>query len=159
MKIVKVLLVAGMALYLTLTVIDNVTMPQPGFGAVQAAVGMETTFKHPGAMWRAITNPLLIWVIFALIVFMEAVAATLCWIGAARLWAARGEARRFDDAKGTALLGLGITAAFYFIVFLVIGNEWFLMWQSQPMSLPLTISFRDFAAAILIVLFLDMPDA
>ena len=89
MKIIKIILVAGTALLLTLAVLGNVTMPDVGVGAVKTAVGMETTFKHPGAMWRAITSPALVYTIFGCIVLVEAIAAALCWIGAARMWAAR----------------------------------------------------------------------
>ena len=51
MKTIKIVLVAGVALFLTLAVVGNLTMSDVGFGAVKTAVSMETTFKHPGAMW------------------------------------------------------------------------------------------------------------
>ena len=150
MRMIKIVLVAGTALLLTLAVLGNVTMSDVGIGAVKTAVGMETTFRHPGAMWRAITSPVLVYAIFGLIVLVEAIAAALCWTGAARMWAARGESASFQRATGTARLGLGVTAALYFVGWLVIAGEWFEMWQSQQLNV-LPDAFRFFASAMLIL--------
>lgn len=150
MKMIKIILVAGTALLLSFAVLGNVTMPDVGFGAVKTAVGMETTFKHPGAMWRAITNPLLVYAIFGCIVLVEASAAVLCWIGAGRMWAARRDNASFHRATGMARLGLGVTAALYFVGWLVFAGEWFAMWQSQQLNV-LPDAFRYFASAMLIL--------
>ena len=150
MRIIKIILVAGTALLLTLAVLGNVTMSDVGVGAVKTAVGMETTFKHPGAMWRAITSPALVYTIFGCIVLIEAIAGALCWVGAARMWAARSDSASFHRAAGAARLGLGVTAALYFIGWLVIAGEWFEMWQSQQLNV-LPDAFRFFASAMLIL--------
>jgi predicted small integral membrane protein len=150
MRMIKIVLVAGTALLLTLAVLGNVTMSDVGIGAVKTAVGMETTFKHPGAMWRAITSPGLVYAIFGLIVLVEAIAAALCWTGAARMWAARRDGASFQRAAGAARLGLGVTAALYFVGWLVIAGEWFEMWQSQQLNV-LPDAFRFFASAMLIL--------
>jgi len=157
MRVIKVLLVAGMALFLTFAVLGNVSMPQIGFGAVKTAVSMETTFQHPGAMWRAITNPALLYVIFGGIVLGEALAGAVCWAGAARMFAARRDPRAFESAKSTAVLGLGIAAALYFIGWLVVAQEWFEMWQSQKLNV-LQDAFRMFASALLIILVVGKKD-
>ena len=157
MRIIKVIMVVGMALFLTFAVLGNVTMSDIGFGAMKTAVGMETTFKHPGAMWRAITTPALLWTIFAGIVLFEALGAVLCWIGAARMWTARRDANGFEGAKSLAIMGLGITAAFYFVGWLVFAGEWFCMWQSQQLNV-LPDAFRTFAAAMLIMIWVAGRD-
>ena len=150
MKIIKIILVSGTALLLTFAVLGNVTMPDVGVVAVKTTVGMETTFKHPGAMWRAITSPALVYTIFGCIVLVEAIAAALCWIGAVRMWAARRESALVQRAASVARLGLGVTAALYFIGWLVIAGEWFEMWQSQQLNV-LPDAFRFFASAMLIL--------
>jgi predicted small integral membrane protein len=151
MQNIKIILVAGVALFLTLAVLGNVTMPDLGTGAVKTAVGMQTTFQHPGAMWRAITNPALVYAIFGLIVLTEAVAAALCWTGAARMWGARkADPAAFHRAANLARVGLGVTAALYFIGWLVIANEWFEMWQSKDFNV-VPDAFRIFASAMLIL--------
>jgi predicted small integral membrane protein len=157
MRIIKVLLVAGMALFMTLAVLGNVSMPEIGFGAVKTAVSMETTLQHPGAMWRAITNPVLLYLIFGGIVLAEAVASAFCWAGAVRMFGARNDPKAFESAKSTAVLGLGIVAALYFIGWLVFAQEWFEMWQSQKLNV-LQDAFRMFASALLIALVVGSRD-
>ena len=146
-----------MALVLTLAVLGNLTMPHTGFAAVSTAMGMQTTYRNPHAMWRAIQNPLLIWAAFGLIVLSEATSAALCWAAAVKLWRSRGHKERFAAAKSVAYLGLGVAACLYFIVFLVIAQEYFLMWQSTKLNV-LQDAFRLFAAAILIALWLGADD-
>jgi predicted small integral membrane protein len=157
MKSVKIALVAAMALLLTFTAVNNMLMPKAAFGAISMALGMQSTFMNPLAMWRAITDPLLLWTVYGIIVLAEAVAAVLCWLGALRLWNARGSSQSFNLAKSTALLGLGITANFYLLGWLVFANEWFGMWQSQKMNV-LPDAFRLFAEAMLIMLWVNTPD-
>jgi predicted small integral membrane protein len=151
MRLIKIVLVAGVALFLTLAVLGNVTMSDVAIGAVKTAVGMETTFKHPAAMWRAVTSPFWIYVIYGVIVLSEAIAAALCWMGAFRLWAARSDSAAFVRATTTARIGLGVTAALYFLGWLVIASEWFEMWQSQQLNV-LPDAFRIFGSVMLILL-------
>jgi predicted small integral membrane protein len=156
-KTIKIALVAGYALFLTLAALGNLTMPDLAFGAVKTAVGMETTLQHPAAMWRAITSPALIWVLLGAIVLMEAAGAGLCWIGAARMWNARSSAADFHTAKSAALLGLGLAAILYFVGWLAIAGEWFEMWQSQKLNV-LPDAFRNFGAAMLMMIWLNSKD-
>ena len=153
MRIIKIILVGGTALFLTLAALGNITMPDVGFGAVKTAVGMETTFKHPGAMWRAITSPIWVSVIFGSIVLTEATAAVLCWMGTFRMWTAR-KGSDFFRAAGVARIGLGVTAALYFIGWLVFASEWFEMWQSQQLNV-LPDAFRIFGSTMLILLLVN----
>jgi len=157
MKLGKILLVASMGLFLALAAINNITMPQGGLGAVKGAIGMATTFQPPEAMWRAITSPTLAWILFATIVIAEVAGAVYCLLGAKKMWAARGSAASFNDAKSTAIVGLSIVAVFYFLAFHAIAQEWFLMWQSQDLNV-LQDAFRNFAAAILIMIWVNTPD-
>jgi predicted small integral membrane protein len=57
-----------------------------------------------------------------------------------------------------ARIGLGVTAALYFIGWLVIASEWFEMWQSQQLNV-LPDAFRIFAAAMLILLLVNEREA
>ncbi|HZF16635.1 MAG TPA: DUF2165 domain-containing protein [Steroidobacteraceae bacterium] len=155
MRTIKTLLVAGMALFLTLAAFGNITMPDAGFGAVKTAVGMQGTFHL--AMWRSIESPALIWLILGTIAASELAGAVLCWIGAARMWTGRASAAGFAAGKRTARIGLGVVACLYFIAFLVIANEYFLMWQNKDINV-LQDAFRLFGAAMLIGLWLNTDD-
>jgi predicted small integral membrane protein len=156
-RIIKVLLVAGMALFVTLAAFGNITMPDVGMGAITTAVGMETTFKHPMAMWRAISNPWAVKVILGTIVIIEVICAFLLWRGALRMWNARSDVAIFHAAKNSALLGLGLVACLYFVGWLVICNEYFEMWQSQKLNV-LPEAFWNFAEAMLIMIWVNTRD-
>jgi predicted small integral membrane protein len=157
-KSIKIILVAGMGLFLTVAVIGNLSMPDVATGAIRTAVGMETTFKHAAVMWRAITSPVWIYAIYGAIVLLEAIGAALCWVGAFRMWAARKDGASFQRATALARIGLGVTAALYFVGWLVIANEWFEMWQSQQLNV-LPDAFRIFASAMLILFLISERDA
>lgn len=157
MKLLKIALVAGMALVLTITTLNNILMPRATVGAVGAALSMATTFQNPMEIWRAITSPALLWIFAVIIILCEAIGAILCWIGAARLWGARRSAVQFNQSKSMAMVGLTFTGAFYFIGWLVIANEWFGMWQSTKMNV-LPDAFRLFAEALLITLWLNTAE-
>lgn len=157
MKLLKIALVAGMALVMTITTINNILMPAATYGAIALALSMSTTFHNAMEMWRAIVNPGLLWVIAVLIIVAEAVGALLCWIGVARLWGARADTARFNQSKSMALIGLTWVALFYFVGWLVIANEWFAMWQSTKMNV-LQDAFRLFGEALLIAIWVNTAD-
>jgi predicted small integral membrane protein len=157
MKLLKIALVAGMALVLTITTLNNILMPRATVGAVGAALSMATTFQNPMEIWRAITSPALLWIFAVIIILCEAIGAILCWIGAARLWGARRSAVQFNQSKSMAMVGLTFTGAFYFIGWLVIANEWFGMWQSTKVNV-LPDAFRIFGECMLIALWISTPD-
>jgi len=47
------------------------------------------------------------------------------------LSACKASTEIFDESKNVALWGLCIALALYLVGFMVIGAEWFAMWQSQ----------------------------
>lgn len=157
MRTIKTVLVAGMALMLTLAAFSNITMSDGAFGAVQGALGMKTTFQDPHGMWRAIESPALIWMALGLIVLCEITSAVLCWIGAVSMWRGRASKELFEAAKTKACIGLGVAACLYFIGFLAIAQEYFLMWQSTQLNV-LPDAFRIFGEAMLISIWLKTDD-
>lgn len=157
MKLLKIALVAGMALVLTITTVNNIIMPGVTYSTVALSLSMETTFKNPMEIWRAITSPTLLWIVTVIIIAGEALGALLCWIGAVRLWGARRSPPQFNQSKSMALTGLSFVAAFYFIGWLVMANEWFGMWQSTKLN-TLPDAFRFFGEAMLIAIWVNIPD-
>ncbi|HTW73442.1 MAG TPA: DUF2165 domain-containing protein [Steroidobacteraceae bacterium] len=157
MRMIKTTLVAGLALVLSITTFNNIIMPGATYGAVALSLGMQTTFKNPQEMWRAITNPAALWVICALIIAGEALGALLCWIGAVRLFANRHSAPQFNQSKKMALIGATYVALFYFLGWLVVANEWFGMWQSTRIN-TMPDAFWLFAEGMLIAMWVNTPD-
>lgn len=100
-----------MALFFALVALGNITDYGSNFAFVQHVLAMDTTFKSPALMWRAIANPTLHHAAYILIIAWQVATAALLWLGVARLWQARTAPRRqFQAARGAAILGL--TAGF-----------------------------------------------
>jgi predicted small integral membrane protein len=124
-------MVLTMAIFFTLIAFGNVTDPGANWPFIQHVLAMDTTFKDPGVMWRAITSPLLHQLAFAAIILCQAATALLLWIGVVQLLRAlHAETAAFHRARGFAIAGLTLGFLLYALGFIVIGGEWFAMWQS-----------------------------
>lgn len=127
----KLIGVAGIALHMSLAALGNITDYGTNWAFVQHVLAMDTTFKSPALMWRAVTDPTLQTIAYLAIIAAETAGAVLLWVGLAALWRARGaDAAGFHAAKATALLALMWCFAIWVIGFIAVGGEWFAMWQS-----------------------------
>lgn len=153
----KIFLVALAALYSTLVALNNVTDYGSNFQFVQHVLSMDTTFPDNRLMWRAIESPLLHHAAYVIIIVVEAMIAALGWSGALALWSARHEAHRFNTKKSLAALSLIFGIGLWFGGFIVVGGEWFLMWQSEIWN-GIEASFRVSAIFALILIVLTMDD-
>jgi predicted small integral membrane protein len=130
-RVSKVLLTCAVALYASLVVFNNLTDYESNYLFVSHVLKMDTTFPGNRAMWRAIDSPWLYHASYALIIFIEAAVALICWVGGLRLIRSRHDATRFNQAKGVAIAGLTLGIILWFTGFITIGGEWFAMWQSK----------------------------
>lgn len=130
-RVSKALLVLAVALFATLVVFNNVTDYGSNLAYVRHVLSMDTTFPGNDGLWRRIESPLAHHLAYALIIACEAFIAGLCWIGGVRMWRARQDAAAFAHARSTAAMGLTAAVLLWFFGFIVIGGEWFLMWQSK----------------------------
>ncbi|MFI8993143.1 DUF2165 domain-containing protein [Streptomyces sp. NPDC053542] len=120
-----VLLTGTVALYMALVAFGNITDFDTNRAFVQHVLAMDTTFKDPDLMWRAITSrPLQDAAYIAIIAWETAAAAVL--VVATALWVLRRE-----RARRLAALGLVMVLLLFGAGFLAIGGEWFAMWQSK----------------------------
>ncbi|WP_085123939.1 DUF2165 family protein [Tistlia consotensis] len=125
------LVLGGIALHMTLAVLGNITDYGTNWQFVQHVLSMDTTFKSPALMWRAVTDPTLQSLAYLAIIAAELLAAALLWAGWLRLWRARrGETEAFQAAKGLALFALAWAFSIWVAGFIAVGGEWFAMWQS-----------------------------
>lgn len=123
--------VAGIALHMSLAALGNVTDYDSNWAFVQHVLAMDTTFRSPALMWRAITAPALQTAAYLAIIAAEIAGAALLWCGTVRLWRARSAAPdAFHAAKGLAVFALMWCFAIWVVGFVTIGGEWFAMWQS-----------------------------
>lgn len=141
-----------------LTFLTNVTNAQDAYAAVAMALGMESTFGWEGLTWRAIDTPALAWMAFAIIVLMEGVVALLGFIGAWTIFAAReATAERFHEAKRPGLAACAVGMILWNGGFIVIGGEWFALWQTGDFN-PVPAAFRFATMLAAIAIFVAMRD-
>ena len=131
-RLSKIAVTGASALFLLLVVFNNLTDYGSNFEFVQHVLSMDTTFPGNHGMWRALAHPVLHHVFYATIILWETVSCVLIGSGVAKLWAARrSSAPVWQRAKNVAILGLTLSLLQWYVAFLAVGGEWFLMWQSR----------------------------
>lgn len=154
-KIVMCLCLAAFAFMVTF---GNVTDYGSNFAFVQHVLSMDTTFPGNALMYRAITNPTLWTVGYWLIIVGEGITCILFLIASLKLWQARnGSGRAFDDAKKFAVIGATMGFLVWFLGFMVIGGEWFAMWQSSTWN-GQEAAFRFYITILAVLIYVVQPD-
>ena len=157
-RLAKSALVAALGLFLLIVVFNNVTDYGSNYGFVFHVLSMDTTFPGNAAMWRSIHSVPVYHIFYASIILWELISGVLLAAGAWNLWRARGApAAVWQHAKSLAIAGLVLNMLLWFLAFLTIGGEWFLMWQSGTWN-GQNAAFRMFAILGLILLFLNQRD-
>lgn len=159
LRIMKILLVLGVALWGLLGAFGNLSDWSGTTDAVKAVTAM-TTFEGGADHWRATSNPALIFAGALFILLSKAGAGLLCLEGARRMWGARAKsAADFADAKTFALTGCAIAVFMLFVGFSAIAETWFELWQSEAMQGPVLASAYRYGGMIaLIAIFVGMRD-
>ncbi|MDN5880769.1 MAG: DUF2165 domain-containing protein [Nitrosospira sp.] len=128
----KILVTFGIGCLAFVVAFNNVVDYQSNFLFVQHVMSMDTVYPGNALKHRAITNPLLHSMAYMFIILCEFVTAALCLAGSLRLLTRiNSDAETFNKAKSLSVLGLSSGFALWFFGFMVIGAEWFGMWQSR----------------------------
>ncbi|MBX3087605.1 MAG: DUF2165 domain-containing protein [Cryobacterium sp.] len=99
---------------------------------VRHVLSMDTTFEGNALMWRAIDSPVLHTIAYIGIITAEGVFAALGLIGGVKCYLRRdGDAASYDSARKWGYAAYGLGFVIWFFGFIVIGSEWFAMWQSS----------------------------
>jgi predicted small integral membrane protein len=131
-RAIQILAVTAIGLLTALACLNNLLDYNSNFVLVQHVLSMDTTFPESSLRWRAITSPSLHHAAYWVIIAAEGLAGALCLAGACKLLLARAaSADIFHKTKNIAFWGLAIAFALYLVGFMIIGAEWFTMWQSQ----------------------------
>jgi predicted small integral membrane protein len=159
LRLAKILLVAAVAFIYMLIVFNNMTDYDSNYQFVHHVLLMDTTFPGNHLMWRAIHPPRVQVVFYGGIIGWEAVTMVLTWIGVAQLLRAfRSSAAEFNLAKRFSILALTLGMLLWFVAFISVGGEWFLMWQSKLWN-GQEAAFRMFAVIGIVFVLLVLPDA
>ena len=110
-------------------------------------------------MWRAISAPSVHLVFYVSIIVWETLNAVLCWWGAiALLRSLRAPAGEFQRAKRVGIAALTAGMLLWFVAFLSVGAEYFLMWQSKLWN-GQDAAFRMFTCEGIVLLVLMMAES
>jgi predicted small integral membrane protein len=155
----KLLLLAGIALYYTLVVFNNLTDFGSNYEFIRHVLSMDSTFPGNHAMWRAQSSPGMHLFFYWLIIVWEFVTTILAWSGLVNLVRAlRGPASLFNAEKQMAVIALTLSMLMWLVAFLDVGGEWFLMWQSHTWN-GQDEAFRMFVIVGFVMLLMLQPDA
>lgn len=137
-------------LYLGMVVFNNLSDYNSNFQFVSMVASMNDVFSAPRNNWRHIDSPWMHHALYIGIIALELVIAVLLLLGAYRMKNnLAGNAAAFAYAKRYTSIGLALGVFLWFFIFLTVGGEWYLMWQSekwnaQGNAFSLTASFMLF---------------
>jgi predicted small integral membrane protein len=158
LRLCKITIVSLSFLYLLVVTFNNLTDPNSNYQFVRHVLSMDTTFPGNTLMYRSIRAPIVHKAFYASIIGWEALSCALIGAGALKLWKKRGSpAPEWKKAKGLASLGLTASLIQWYLAFMTVGGEWFLMWQSKIWN-GQDAAFRLFAFMGLSLLFLNQAD-
>ena len=157
-RVAKLVMVGCLALFALLVAFDNLTDYCANFAFVRHVMSMDTTFPGNTLLYRRITSPGLWHAAYALIIVGEGLtglALTAAAVSFARHL--RSASARFNHAKRFVLIGATLGFGLWFFGFMVIGGEWFSMWQS-PLWNGQEPAFRFYMTILAVLIFVALPD-
>jgi predicted small integral membrane protein len=147
---IKIFFGISIGLYMLLVCINNITDYGTNFQFVSKVSGMEDIFSLERNGWRAISNRLLHHIFYIGIIVFELLIMIFVSLGVIRMINRRkDDVTEFRKAGNFLRTGLFLGVILWFTVFVTVGGEWFLMWQSktwngQQTAFFLTICFMLF---------------
>jgi predicted small integral membrane protein len=158
LRVAKICLVFAVAFFYFVIVFNNVTDYDSNYQFDRHVLMMDTTFPGNHGMWRAIKAPTIETAFYLAIIVWEALSMILCFAGAAKLAGALPHAAAvFNAAKRLAIIALTVSLLQWLVAFLIVGGEWFLMWQSKTWN-DQDDALRMFVVIGIALLFLVQPD-
>lgn len=157
-RLSKIVMTLALAAFAFMVTYNNIADYESNYEFVKHVLSMDTTFPGNAAMGRAITSPALWTAGYWGIIAGEGLTGLLLAIGALRMWAAlREPPAAFDDAKDFVILGVTLGFLVWFVGFMVVGGEWFLMWQSPTWN-GQEAAFRFYLSMLAVLIFVNQPE-
>lgn len=154
----KIVMCLSLAAFAFLVTFGNVTDYGSNYAFVQHVLSMDTTFPGNALMYRAISSPTLWTAAYWLIIAGEGLTCLLFLVASFRLWQARrATAQHFHAAKAAAVVAATVGFLVWFLGFMVIGGEWFAMWQSSTWN-GQESAFRFYVTILAVLIFVMQSD-
>jgi predicted small integral membrane protein len=151
-------MVACLALFALLVATDNVVDYASNYAFVRHVLSMDMTFPGNALRWRAVTSPALWTAGYWLIIAGEALTGLASTVATVQLLDARRScAEHFAASKAFAHIGGALGFLVWFLGFMVIGGEWFSMWQSPNWN-DQQAAFRFYETMLVVLVYVAQPD-
>jgi len=158
MRLTKVAAVAALAAFALLVAYNNVVDYDSNYQFVRHVLSMDTIFPDSVLRSRAIDSETIWRAAYALIIAAEALTGFLLALGAVMLLTRlRASANVFNHAKRWAVAGLTLGFLLWCFGFIVIGGEYFAMWQSNMWN-GVEGAFRFVTIILGVLIFVSLPD-
>jgi len=158
-RLSKILIVAALSFFCLLIAFDNITDYMANFPSIESVLMMKDIFPNSNITYRAITNPMLHYAAFIIVISFETLTMLICGIGAWKLFRVRkSSAVIFNHAKNWAISGLTLGFLTWQVLFMSIGGEWFGMWMSPVLSGAIKTAFQISITFLAVLIYLVHKD-
>ena len=158
LRLTKILLTASLAAFAFVVVYNNVVDYNANHEFVRHVLSMDTTYPTNPLRTRAITSPALWNAAYIAIITTEGLAALAFTKGTYDLLRSfRAPAQRFQAAKRFTIIGAALAFLLWFSGFMIIGGEYFSMWQSASWN-GQESAFRFYVTVLLVLLVVLQPE-
>ena len=158
MRLAKIAIIAALAAFALMVAYNNVVDYDSNYQFVRHVLSMDTTFPDNTLRSRAIDNETVWRAAYALIIATEALTGLLLAFGAFMLLRQlRASAKIFNHVKLWAVAGLTLGFGLWFVGFIVIAGEYFVMWQSNMWN-GQEGAFRFVTMILGALIFVSLPD-
>jgi predicted small integral membrane protein len=158
-RLSKIVMTAALAAFAFIVTYDNLIDYGSNYEFVKHVLSMDTTFPGNKLMGRAITNPALWTLGYAGIIAGEGLTFILLGIGTvSMLLALRAPAASFQRAKMWVVAGVTVGFLVWFFGFMVVGGEYFAMWQSKTWN-GQEAAFRFYITMLAVLIYVIQPDS
>ncbi|HVZ52532.1 MAG TPA: DUF2165 domain-containing protein [Pseudolabrys sp.] len=157
-RLSKVLLTAALAAFAFIVTYDNIVDYGSNYEFVKHVLSMDTTFPGNRLMDRSITDPEIWRIAYAALITAEGVTFVLLAAGAVMMLRALFRpAAEFNRAKNWMIAGATVGYGVWFFGFMVVGGEFFAMWQSKTWN-GQEAAFRFYMSMLAVLIFVNQPD-
>lgn len=158
LRVCKSIICFSLAIFALLVCLNNVMDYGSNYAFVQHTLSMDTVFPGNTLKYRAILDPLVWSLAYGLIIFAEFLTGILLLIGAISLLKNIHSSVAFTRAKNWVYLGCLAGFLLWFFGFIVVGGEWFCMWQSEKWN-GVEAAFRFVVLIMFTLLLTAMPES
>jgi predicted small integral membrane protein len=158
LRVSKMIICLLLSIFALLVGFNNLADYDSNYAFVQHTLSMDTVFPENALKYRAILERSLWKLAYGLIIFAEFLTGILLLVGVACMFRNMNSPVAFARAKNWIYLGCLVGFMLWFFGFIVVGGEWFCMWQSEKWN-GVEAAFRFVVLIMFTFLFTAMPES